>query len=196
MRPGGARSGSAEDGIDQFGRRDASSPPARIGRRRFVALVSQTWLTIPIASWLLVGCGGDPEERAATDTASDASGRSDDADARDGQATGSKQMAQAEKQAQEPAEASPQAAQAPSPSPSPEPAPAAEEALVTEISAMAGLAETVNYQHESPKPDQSCANCELYTKKTDERGSCKLFAQGLVEARGWCTSWIKKANAG
>ncbi len=194
MRLGEPRSVEAE--IDRSARRGSSPPPARLDRRRFVALVSQVWLTIPVASWLLVGCGGDSEDGAATDTTRDAGGRGDAA-ARGGQAagsnTGSKQMAKAEQQARDPAGSPEQAAQASSSSP--ESAPAAEDALVTGIPAMATLVETVNYQHESPRSDQSCANCELYTKETDERGSCKLFSQGLVEAGGWCTSWVKKANA-
>jgi hypothetical protein len=172
--------------------RDPSSPPARIGRRRFIELAGQAWLTIPVVSWLIVGCGSDSEERASTDGEGDAGSRGDEA-AREGQATGSKQRAKVDEQAQE--EPSGASAQEAAQAPSSDSAPAAEDTLITEIPGMAGLVKTVNYQHESPQSDQRCANCELYTKKTDERGSCKLFAEGLVEAGGWCTSWIKKANA-
>jgi len=104
-------------------------------------------------------------------------------------------MAEAESQTGTEAAASEETAQAGSSAPA-ESASPAEDALVTGIPAMAGLVETVSYQHETPKPNQRCANCELYTRKTDERGSCKLFAQGLVESQGWCTSWVKKASTG
>lgn len=191
MGHGRASSEEEESGCSVVGSDigDASAPPAWIGRRRFMTLASQIWLGIPAASWLLGGCGGDSEERAATDTATGADGR---------RAAAADETAEGRPRAEAPAQQKPRASeQAPAQaaSPSPDAAPAAEDALVTEIPAMAGLVKTVNYQHQTPKPDQRCANCELYTKKTDERGSCKLFAQGLVEAGGWCTSWIKKASA-
>lgn len=159
--------------------------PARegIGRRRFVTLMSQLWLAAPVVSALLVGCGGDSEEQAATDGAGDADDRR--AAMAEDQRTREKQMAETKAKASEQAA---QAGMAESEAPG-------EDALVTEIPAMASLVKSVNYQHETPKPDRRCDNCQLYTAKTDELGSCKLFAQGLVEAGGWCTSWIKKANA-
>lgn len=45
--------------------------------------------------------------------------------------------------------------------------------------------------------DQRCDNCALYSKvgKVDgkEAGKCTMIAGGLVEAKGWCTGWAKKA---
>ncbi len=46
-------------------------------------------------------------------------------------------------------------------------------------------------------PDkQFCDNCSLYTKQADvggkAAGKCTMIQGGLVEAKGWCTSWAKK----
>lgn len=39
-----------------------------------------------------------------------------------------------------------------------------------------------------------CSNCTLYQGKADETaGPCSLFAGKNVMAKGWCTSWVKKA---
>lgn len=39
-----------------------------------------------------------------------------------------------------------------------------------------------------------CSNCALYLGKTgDAAGMCPLFAGKHVAAKGWCSSWIKKA---
>ena len=44
------------------------------------------------------------------------------------------------------------------------------------------------------KPDQDCANCQLYKGKPgDKRGSCDVFQKKMVAAAGWCASWVKKA---
>jgi hypothetical protein len=98
------------------------------------------------------------------------------------------------------------AAEPPTPAAQPKPAapaPAAPAApagggddLVTEIPAMAPLVETLKYVHLSEKPDQSCSNCQFFTPKSDTRGRCQLFQQGLVESTGWCQSWAKKATTG
>jgi hypothetical protein len=46
-------------------------------------------------------------------------------------------------------------------------------------------------------PKQACNNCMFYAKvkgeKDAEIGKCQLFVQGNVKAKGWCTSWTKKA---
>lgn len=48
-----------------------------------------------------------------------------------------------------------------------------------------------------PFAQQTCAKCALYTaagkKGADEVGKCAIFANQLVKASGWCSSWNKKA---
>jgi hypothetical protein len=40
----------------------------------------------------------------------------------------------------------------------------------------------------------ACSNCALYQGKAgDVAGGCPLFAGKHVAAKGWCTSWAKKA---
>jgi hypothetical protein len=45
--------------------------------------------------------------------------------------------------------------------------------------------------------DQSCSNCQLYTKQGEiggkEAGKCLMIQAGMVAAGGWCNSWVKKA---
>lgn len=42
--------------------------------------------------------------------------------------------------------------------------------------------------------DQKCSGCQLYTGKPKEpTGPCPLFPGKVVEANGWCGSWVKKA---
>lgn len=74
-----------------------------------------------------------------------------------------------------------------------------------------GMAASVNYVHKTsdikdvkhksdrqgvPFAQQKCQNCMLYTKSGTldggEVGKCQLFADGVVKASGWCTSWAKK----
>lgn len=46
-----------------------------------------------------------------------------------------------------------------------------------------------NYQ-----PDQICANCNFFKAKTaDPWGPCAIFGGRDVNAKGWCSAWIKKA---
>ncbi len=42
---------------------------------------------------------------------------------------------------------------------------------------------------------QTCAGCQLYQGKgsSDSSGPCPLFAGKIVEAKGWCSAWVKKA---
>jgi len=170
-----------------------------VDRRRFVTLLGQVWLAVPAASWLLAGCGGEDEAgnqqamngsrsggadgygpngvgNGSADRAADSPSRMDQAESA---ATGDSGMADVSE----------------TPSGSSAAGSSSDEQLVTEIPAMSALVNSVNYQHQTPKPDQRCDNCQLYTAKTDTLGKCQLFTQGLVEAEGWCTSWIKKANA-
>ena len=45
--------------------------------------------------------------------------------------------------------------------------------------------------------DQSCKNCQFYTKagevKGQEVGKCLMLPAGMVVNTGWCMSWTKKA---
>ena len=39
-----------------------------------------------------------------------------------------------------------------------------------------------------------CGNCSLYSGKPGASdGPCSVFAGKLVNAKGWCTAWVKKA---
>src|SRR5262245_8062141 len=69
------------------------------------------------------------------------------------------------------------------------------DALVTEIDAMKPTVQALGYVIQSPHPDQHCSNCQFYTQKSAERGSCQLFTQGQVASGGWCTSWTKRVGA-
>lgn len=43
-------------------------------------------------------------------------------------------------------------------------------------------------------PGSQCNNCALYLGKAgDEAGPCPLYAGKRVAAKGWCSSWAKKA---
>ena len=48
-------------------------------------------------------------------------------------------------------------------------------------------------KHVKHNPDQNCANCILYTSKSDKAGLCTIFAGKQVSAEGWCTAYAKKA---
>jgi hypothetical protein len=41
--------------------------------------------------------------------------------------------------------------------------------------------------------DQSCQNCQLFTANGKDVGKCTMIATGCVQAKGWCTAWVKKA---
>lgn len=45
--------------------------------------------------------------------------------------------------------------------------------------------------------DQSCKNCQFYTKAGEvggkEVGKCLMLPAGMVASGGWCMSWTKKA---
>jgi High potential iron-sulfur protein len=63
-------------------------------------------------------------------------------------------------------------------------------------------AQALDYTPQSPRSDQSCSNCQLYTGATDEEsGPCALFSyrsdpesgQPLwVDATGWCRGWAPR----
>ena len=74
-------------------------------------------------------------------------------------------------------------------------APAAAEesdALVTDIAANASIIASLKYVNESPKPDQQCSNCMLYTGPAEGLGKCQVFQRGKVPAKAWCQSWVAK----
>jgi hypothetical protein len=39
---------------------------------------------------------------------------------------------------------------------------------------------------------QRCASCNFYKPENGSWGSCQLIKSGLVNANGWCASWVKK----
>ena len=56
-------------------------------------------------------------------------------------------------------------------------------------------AKALEYVHASPKPEQLCSNCQLYTgEQGAEWGPCAIFPGKGVNANGWCKSWVKKAG--
>lgn len=56
-------------------------------------------------------------------------------------------------------------------------------------------AKALSYVHESPKSDNNCANCQLYTGATDASwGGCTIFPGKEVAAGGWCSAWVEKAG--
>ncbi len=65
-------------------------------------------------------------------------------------------------------------------------------ALVTELPENEMLVTAIQYVNASPKPDQNCANCGLYSEGDEQAGKCALFQQGRVSAEGWCASWNPK----
>lgn len=44
------------------------------------------------------------------------------------------------------------------------------------------------------KPGSVCANCQLYSGDAAGYGTCQLFPGKLVSAKGWCTSYTRKAS--
>ena len=69
------------------------------------------------------------------------------------------------------------------------------------------MATALGYKHDATKADkkkypqlnkpeaatQRCDNCNFYTKENGSWGKCQLIQSGLVNSKGWCASWIKKA---
>ncbi|MDX1653952.1 MAG: high-potential iron-sulfur protein [Candidatus Competibacteraceae bacterium] len=55
------------------------------------------------------------------------------------------------------------------------------------------MAQQLQYTHDSPKADQSCANCQLYGgSAADQWASCPIFGSRLVKGSGWCSAWVAK----
>lgn len=66
--------------------------------------------------------------------------------------------------------------------------------LVTDLAAAAPMVAALQYVNVSAKPDQNCANCQLYTAGEGGVGKCQLFPQGSVKEGGWCASWAQKVT--
>ena len=65
-------------------------------------------------------------------------------------------------------------------------------------------AQSIGYKHDAAKVDkakfpkyaagQTCANCQLFQGKPgDAWGPCPIFGGKNVNAKGWCSAYIKKA---
>jgi uncharacterized protein (DUF934 family) len=66
------------------------------------------------------------------------------------------------------------------------------------------VAVSLGYLHDASKVDakkfpafaagRNCANCQLYQAKAGEAwGACGAVGGKLVNAKGWCVAWVKKA---
>lgn len=66
------------------------------------------------------------------------------------------------------------------------------------------IAVSLGYKHDASKVDakkfathaagRNCANCQFYQGKgTDAWAGCAPAGGKLVNAKGWCTAWAKKA---
>ena len=92
--------------------------------------------------------------------------------------------------------APPAAPPAPAPPAAEPPAAAApappDDAPVTAFAANAALVTTLQYVSEGSDPQKICSGCQLYTAVDGSKGRCTLFQQGLVAAKGHCTSWIQR----
>ena len=56
-------------------------------------------------------------------------------------------------------------------------------------------ARALSYTHTSPKSDQKCANCQLFSAGADaEWGPCAIFPGKQVANAGWCSAWVKRAG--
>jgi High potential iron-sulfur protein len=65
------------------------------------------------------------------------------------------------------------------------------------------LAQQLGYKHDASQvdpnewpdyePGETCANCQLYHgEEGAEWGPCDIFGGQLVNANGWCVSWLEK----
>ena len=66
------------------------------------------------------------------------------------------------------------------------------------------IAMSLGYKHDAAKVDakkfatyaagRNCANCQFYQgKATDDWAACPPVGGKLVNAKGWCAAWAKKA---
>jgi len=67
-----------------------------------------------------------------------------------------------------------------------------------------GTAVALGYRHDATKVNKAkfpayaagrnCANCQLFAAKgKEEWAPCAPFGNKLVNAKGWCVAWVKKA---
>ena len=65
-------------------------------------------------------------------------------------------------------------------------------------------AQALGYKHDATKvdkakfknyqPGQTCANCQQFQAKAKEEwAGCAIFGAKQVNAKGWCSAWVKKA---
>jgi hypothetical protein len=55
-------------------------------------------------------------------------------------------------------------------------------------------AKALEYTHESSKQGQDCSGCQLWQGGDDAWGGCAIFPGKLVNANGWCKSWVMKSS--
>ncbi len=46
---------------------------------------------------------------------------------------------------------------------------------------------------EAAQKNNFCGNCALYTSENEGWGRCSMLTSGVVNAKGWCGSWSKRA---
>jgi hypothetical protein len=77
-------------------------------------------------------------------------------------------------------------------------------AQATRLEETDSIAVSLGYRHDAGKVDakkfpafaagRNCANCQLYQGKAGEAwGACGAVGGKLVNAKGWCVAWVKKA---
>ena len=77
-------------------------------------------------------------------------------------------------------------------------------AQATKLEETDAIAVSLGYRHDAGKADakkfpafaagRNCANCQLYQGKAGEAwGACGAVGGKLVNAKGWCVAWVKKA---
>ena len=60
--------------------------------------------------------------------------------------------------------------------------------------AMDYVDDAMTSKNELYKPGSICANCQIYSGGASGYGNCQLFPGKLVSAKGWCTSYTRKAS--
>jgi hypothetical protein len=53
----------------------------------------------------------------------------------------------------------------------------------------------LKYVHDSKVAGQNCANCQYIQGEADKEWvGCGIFPGKVVNAKGWCSAWMKKAG--
>lgn len=55
-------------------------------------------------------------------------------------------------------------------------------------------ASALEYTHQSSMEGKHCSNCHLWQGGSDAWGGCAIFPGKLVNANGWCKSWVMKSG--